>query len=106
MIAPRSKPRRGEVHDPEFMAFSKRRGCVLIGRRNHRCIGPITFHHIREYGSPRDDTKGFALCAWAHLIGFNSKTSIEMLGKTNWQKYWGVSIADILAQQRPAWEQR
>jgi hypothetical protein len=104
MISPRPTPRRGEVHDIKFMTFSRRRGCVLIGRRNHCCSGPLTFHHIREYGSPRDDTKGFGLCAWSHLHTFNSKTSIEALGKTKWQAYWGVSIADILAQQRSAWE--
>jgi hypothetical protein len=101
MIAPRITPRRGEVHDPAFKDFARKRGCILRGR--HRCRGPVTFHHVREYGSPKDDTSGFALCAEAHLHVYNSKTSIEALGKVKWQRYWGVDISEEIRKVREAY---
>jgi hypothetical protein len=83
--------RRGRVVSSNFMAFVRRRGCILLGK--HTCCGPVTFHHVRSHGSPKDDTWGIGLCAFGHLIDWNSRTSIEALGKAKFEELWGISIA-------------
>ena len=85
-------PRRGRVVDRGFMEACRAGGCLIAGKRHHRCLAPMTFHHIREFGGPKDDTWGVGLCAAAHLVTFNSRDSIEALGKPKFEEYWGVNL--------------
>jgi hypothetical protein len=43
------------------------------------------------------------LCEDAHLITWNSETSIEALGKFNFQQYWHVHLTCEVAMLREAY---
>jgi hypothetical protein len=96
-------PRKGRIYDPEFVAWMHRQPCLIDLRASaiecqpgYECFGRITFHHVRNHGSGRDDRRGLALCLAHHLEGFG-KFSIEKLGKTNFQELFGVDLeAEIL----------
>lgn len=91
--------------DKDFMEFAKSKGCTLKRRVLwHICQGPGTFHHVRNFGSPKDDTHGFCLCAVSHLLGLNSRTSIEA-GKASWESYWGVSIEGEIQKLRAEYQE-
>lgn len=100
-IAPRARPRRGRVVDPGFMEFCRRQGCILKDR--HDCRGVITFHHVRSYGSPRDDTRGFGLCAAGHLHALGEH-SIERLGKRRFEEHWCIDIESEIARLRERYQ--
>jgi hypothetical protein len=103
MLSRRTTPRRGRVIDPEYMDWARRQGCIL--RDKHRCRGAITFHHVRHFGSPKDDTHGLPLCAAAHLYDLGGH-SIERMGKTLWQAHWCVDIEREIARLRAEYQQQ
>lgn len=96
--APRKRrpgpPRRGRIIDRDFMEFARERGCIL--RKKHQCRGSITFHHVRECGSPKNDRRGIGLCEAGHLHDAG-QFSIERLGKEQWQTYWAVDLEQEIA---------
>lgn len=92
----RSKPRRGEVHDPAFVAWMHLQGCLIEGKGGHVCSGPITFHHVRFCGSPKDDHRGLALCQGGHLHDFGAD-SIEH-GKAQFEETFGICIEDCIQE--------
>lgn len=96
------KPRRGRMVNEAFMRMVRARGCILVGRRDHMCFGGMTFHHVRAFGSPKNDEIGLGLCSDGHLAGY-SAVSIESLGKEKFEAYWSVSIADEVAANVAAW---
>lgn len=97
---------RARVIDRPFMEFARSCGCVLRRVAGHKCLGPMTFHHVRSYGSVKDDTCGFGLCAWGHLHTYNSKSSIEALGKQKFEQHWGISIEQEIQRLRKEYECR
>lgn len=86
----RSKPRRGRLIDVDFVRWMHSHPCLIEGKAGHECSGPITFHHVREYGSPLNDRRGLALCAAAHLHDFGPD-SIEH-GKRQFEAKFGINI--------------
>ena len=89
----RTKPRRGRVIDKDFLAWLARDRCAVHGDRV--CPGGwlgMTIHHVREFGSPKNDRHTLLLCAPTHLQTIDSEQSIEALGKTKWQKFHNVNI--------------
>lgn len=96
----RSKPRRGRVTNAEFMAFVRKRGCIL--RSKHTCHGIVTFHHIRTCGSPKDDTRGIGLCCAGHLQAW-SAWSIEQLGKLAFEAHWDINLEDEIKKNWDAY---
>lgn len=100
----KTKQRRGRVVDEKFKEFARSQGCIL--RNRHTCDGPVEFHHVRFCGSPKDDTRGFGLCAKGHEIVWNSRTSIHALGKTKWEYQWNLSIECVIANLRKLYQQQ
>ena len=98
----RAKPRRGRVIDKDFVAWMHTQPC-LVRTMARLCSGPITFHHVREFGSPKDDRRGLALCTAHHLHCYEA--SIHRLGKIQFQRTHGVNIEAAIADYNERYEQ-
>jgi hypothetical protein len=102
----RSTPRRGRVVDQAFLSWMHATQPCLLSLRvpGHICIGPKTFHHIRTCGNPKDDRRGLMLCAWAHQVTWNGRSSIEALGKSGFQDHWKVDIEAEIRRYNETYE--
>lgn len=83
--ARRSKLRKGRVVDKAFLAFVASQPCLVSGRR------PATVHHVRQYGSPKNDRRTVPLLAEFHMHDFGP-TSVERLGKAEFERVHGVDL--------------
>ncbi len=92
MIRKRTKPRRGRIICREQLAFIAAQPCCISGR-------PATVHHVRQFGSPRDDTRTIPLAPEFHLIQCG-RYSIESMGKRNFEAHHGVDIEELVSQYR------
>ncbi len=92
MIRKRTKPRRGRVIDKAYLAWIAAQGCCISGR-------PATVHHVRQFGSPRDDTRTIPLAPEFHLIQCG-RYSIEALGKKNFEAHHDVDIEALVLHYR------
>jgi hypothetical protein len=76
--AQRSKPRRGRLTDKKYIAWLAKQPChikqfayVIENRApEYSCAGRVTVHHIRDYGSPKNDRRAVPLCMRHHLHDF------------------------------------
>lgn len=95
----RSKPRRGRVYDPDFMAFCHATfGCQVT--YSGGCNGPNTFHHVKAGpGWPKDDTRGLMLC-FNHHEAQGLPNSIENLGKRKFETMHGIDVEERIAQNQ------
>lgn len=59
------------------------------------CRGRLTIHHIRDHGSPKDDTKTIPLCEGHHQHDF-SMFAIERLGKVKFEQYAGLNLQALI----------
>ena len=87
----RSKPRRGRVVDKARLKWAATQPCCITGEH------PATTHHVREYGSPKDDTKIIRLVARLHQkAAFDYTSSIPCVedGKEVFEEFHRVSIND------------
>lgn len=99
----RSKPRRGRVHDPDFVAFVAATGICIVkllapeieSWTGYSCRGRLTIHHVREYGSPKDDRKILLLCEGHHQHDFG-EYCIER-GKKRFEQTFGIDIQKQIA---------
>ena len=89
----RSKPRRGRIKDERYLAWMAQQPCMISGK-------PATVHHVRFFGSCKDDRRTLPLAPEYHQIQAGP-LSIEVLGKSRFEAMHGVSIeAKILEYQR------
>lgn len=91
----RSKPRRGRVEDSDRIAWADLQPCCVTG------TWPATTHHVRSYGSPKDDTKIMRLADYLHM-DTNARPGIPCIehGKQLFEKFHGISIdAEVLKLQ-------
>ncbi len=94
VIKRRSKPRRGRVVDKAYLAFIAEQPCIVCGG------WPVTVHHHRTLGSPKDDTRTLPLCDPHHMIQWGPE-SIEAMGKAKFQESHGVDLeAEITRLQQ------
>ena len=102
MICRRSKPRRGRIVDPAFVERVRATGCVIVSRgttraaAEHVCDTGPTIHHVRRFGSPKDDHRILPICESGHLHGAGPH-SIER-GKAQWERWWGIDIEESVVQ--------
>ena len=57
--------------DTAYLAFMARRQCLVEAMAPKfavECLGRLTIHHLREYGSPKNDRRTVPLCEAHHLI--------------------------------------
>lgn len=91
VLTKRRKPRRGRVKDPAFLDFASTQPCCVTGERQ------ATTHHVREFGSPKNDRRVIRLVARLHMHGFGM-FSIERLGKRKFELHHGICIEDEIAK--------
>jgi hypothetical protein len=95
--------RRATKRKPEFVNVVYRErvrehGCAIsafgttVHALEHFCDLPISIHHVRKYGSPKDDRRILPLCASGHLHDCGPH-SIER-GKRQFEAWWGLDIED------------
>lgn len=91
--AKRAKPRKGRVYDRNRMAWAAQKPCQITGEEI------ATTHHVREFGSPKDDTKIIRLAARLHMKT-HAEPGIPCIedGKELFEKFHGVSIASLLEE--------
>ncbi len=93
VIKRRSKPRRGRIVDKTYLAWIAAQPCLICGE-------PATVHHIRSFGSAKDDTRTLPLAPRYHMIQWGPE-SIESLGKIKFQERHGVDLeAEITRLQQ------
>jgi hypothetical protein len=86
----RSKPRKGRTRDLAYMAWCAKQPCLVSGRFG------VTLHHVRSFGSGRDDRRVVPLMAEFHLIQ-HGKLSIEGLGKQEFERRFEIDLeAEII----------
>src|ERR1700678_3254157 len=85
--AKRKALRKGRVVDREYLDWCATQPCCVTLEL------PATTHHIRAFGSPKDDHSVIRLVARLHLheAGMNS---IERLGKEKFEAMHGISLMD------------
>ena len=66
---------------------------------------PVTVHHVRQYGSPKNDRRTVPLLPEYHLIQWGPKTSIEALGKKKFQEKYGVDLEAAIVAYNERYEQ-
>lgn len=80
------KPRRGRVVDKDYLEWmGETQSCLVSGRR------PVTLHHVREFGSPKNDRRTVPLIAELHLYEAGMQ-SVERLGKAKFQRIHKVNF--------------
>jgi hypothetical protein len=89
----RTKPRRGRVIDKPFLAWMHAQPCA-VRTMAWLCSGEIEFHHVRDFGSPKNDRRGLPLCTGHHTAG---ETAIHKLGKRTFQEVHGIDIEGMIA---------
>ena len=87
----RKTPRRGRVVDIPFLDWMATQPCCVTGRR------PATTHHVREFGSQKNDRRAIRLVAELHLHEAGN-FSIERIGKDKFEERWGINIEDEIAK--------
>ena len=87
----RKKPRRGRIRDRARLAWCAGLPCCITGER------PVTVHHVRKFGSPKDDTRIIPLVARLHLRGkeLPSQPCIER-GKAIFERFWHTDIEALV----------
>lgn len=94
-------PRRGRVVDLDYMAWLHRQPCLISGRHG------VTVHHVREFGSQKNDRRTLPLIPLYHLIQADphQKESIEALGKKQWQEKHDVDIEAAIMRYNSQYDQ-
>lgn len=95
----RSKPRRGRVVDPKYMAWLATQPPLVFGP------GRITIHHVRRFGEQKNDRRTVPLPASLHMIQDGPYTSIEALGKRKFEARYGVDLEAAIVRYNARYEQ-
>jgi hypothetical protein len=100
-------PRRGRVVDLAFLEFVAGFICAVHQEWQHtgECSGPLTIHHVREFGSPKNDRRIIRLCSGHHLHGWG-RYSIERLGKAAFEGRYGLNIEQLILYYNEAYEKQ
>lgn len=95
----RARPRRGRVIDRERLAWCAGLPCCITGER------PVTVHHIRFCGSPKDDTRILPLVPRLHMLTSElpGQPCIER-GKEVFEASWGVDIEGLVLKHQRLYE--
>ena len=89
--AKRAGKRRGRVYDRNRMAWAAQKPCQITGEF------PATTHHVREFGSPKDDTRIIRLVDRLHMKT-HAKAGVPCIedGKGIFEKFHGVKIEQLI----------
>jgi len=95
-LIPRSKPprrrrfkaRRGRIVDEAYCEWMRdTQPCMVTGRR------PVTLHHVRRYGEPKDDRRIVPLIPSLHMLTdeIPGLPCVER-GKQVFESFWCVNL--------------
>jgi hypothetical protein len=96
--ARRGKARRGRLVDKDYLAWMAQQPCMISGRR-------ATVHHVRRFGEPKDDRRTLPLAPEYHMIQNGPRTSIEALGKRNFEARYAVDLEASIKRYNARYEQ-
>lgn len=65
---------------------------------------PATVHHVRRFGESKNDRRTLPLAERYHLIGFGPYTSIEALGKAEFQRRYEVNLENAILDYNARYE--
>lgn len=84
----RAEPRRGRAKDPKFLSWMSKQPCLVTGEL------PATTHHIRSFGSPKDDRRTIRLVGRLHMLTHETPgfCCIERIGKQAFEKFYQIDI--------------
>lgn len=90
----RSKPRRGDIVNPNYLKFIHTQPCLLLEKHPdiHQCNGPLQAHHVNVAASGLDDTRTVPLCFGAHQHD-GSSVSVHRLGRLGFERFHGLLFA-------------
>jgi len=85
----RGGPRRGRVVDKVYLEWMAGQPCCITGER------PVTIHHVRRFGEPKDDHRTIPLVARLHMLTNETpgEPCVER-GKEVFQTSWDVDIEE------------
>jgi hypothetical protein len=106
MFKARTKPRRGRVRDEEYLDWLHTQPSI-VPSHDAWCLGlrvwcVITVHHVRKYGSPKDDRRGVPIWKCRHQIGWGHET-VEH-GKTAFEKRFGIDLEQEIKRLNEKYE--
>lgn len=86
----RSKRSKGPK-DPKYLEWIASLPCLVSGKR------PVTVHHVRFFGSPRDDRRTVPLVASLHMRT-NETPGLPCVerGKKIFEAFWKVDLEDAI----------
>ena len=98
-VRPRVKRRgvrRGRLVDPRYLAWCATQPCCISGEL------PATTHHVREFGSPKNDHRVIRLAERFHLHDAGM-LSIERLSKPDFERVHSLRIETEIQKLRALW---
>ena len=96
-------PRRGRVHDLNFLAYMAEQPCLVSGQTRDIRGRRVELHHVRQYGSQKNDRRVLPLLPQFHRSG-EGVYSIETLGKLKFQQRYGIDIEGAIARYNSEYE--
>jgi hypothetical protein len=88
--------RRGRIIDRPYLRWCSKQPCCITGEY------PATTHHVREFGSPKNDRRVIRLVARLHFHDAGM-LSIERLAKVDFEMTHSVSIEAEIQKLRKLW---
>ncbi len=89
--------KRGRVRDKPYLKWCALQPCCVTNEL------PATTHHVRLFGSPRDDRRVIRLAARLHMHDFGME-SIERLGKQAFELRHRIQIEAEIRKLRERYE--
>jgi hypothetical protein len=86
------KPKRGPIRDKKYWAWIHTQPCIVTGQL------PVTGHHVRNYGSPKDDRRAVPIIASRHMLT-HEKPGFPCVerSKRNFERVYSIDLeAEIL----------
>jgi len=96
----RAKPRKGRVYDQNYLDWIHTQPSIVPTHAPEcwRTVCSMTAHHVREYGSPKDDTATVPLFACHHMHAFGHATMEH--GKRAFEERHNLSLEAEIARLR------
>jgi hypothetical protein len=88
--------RRGRIIDRPYIAWCSTQPCCISGEL------PATTHHVREFGSPKNDHRVIRLAERFHLHDAGM-LSIERLSKADFERTHLIRIETEVEKLRALW---
>jgi hypothetical protein len=92
----RGGARRGRAVDEAYLAWMAQQP-PLVGS------GPVTVHHVRRFGEPKNDRRTVPLPAEYHMHDFGPN-AIERIGKQKFQTLFGVDLEAAIVRYNERYE--